>query len=335
MIQIQPTIRDYLSAMESQNSINVAELLGGNPISKNGKLLRFAGGFCVVFPYCVNNKKYAIRCWHSSLSHAKERIKLISEAIEKLNLPYFVHFRYIDNAIYTEQGPQPIVLMDWVDAKPIKDYMKDCLYEPNKLILLADKFLEMVKLLHKNNISHGDLQHGNILVTENGNIVLVDYDSIFVPALRGWNDEIKGLPGYQHPSRAKSKYASEKLDYFSELIIYISIKALAYKPSLWHIAKMDNSETMLFSAKDIDSAGNSFMFSELKNVPSIAPLVDKLIAYTKCQSIEELSPLENVVKSPIDILSEKWRNCTPLPRSKPNCKSQLTHDEIDCISSKW
>lgn len=333
MAKTLPTIRDYISAIENSKTINVAELLGGIPITKNGKLLRYSGGFCIVFPYNVMGKKYAIRCWHANLSHAKDRIKLIAEDLNKIKLPYFVNFKYVESAINTIQGVQPIVLMDWVEAQPIKEYIKDCLGETSKLKDLARNFLEMVKVLHQNNIAHGDLQHGNVLVKPSGDIVLVDYDSMYVPALNGWNDEIKGLPGYQHPGRIKNKYLSEKIDYFSELVIYISIIALSHNPQLWDKTKMADSDTMLFSEKDIESRGSSPIFAELKKELELIPLINKLIDFMQCQTIDEILPLEDAIKSPVDRIVEKWRIYTPPAPIHSKCK--LTDEDMENITSKW
>ena len=63
-------------------------------------------------------------------------------------------------------------------------------------------------------------------------LYLVDYDSFYCSDLKGEQDIVKGLVDYQHPSRQENKYVSEKLDYFSELIIYLSILAIAESPSL-------------------------------------------------------------------------------------------------------
>ena len=210
-----PDPRDYIISIDNPLLIKAEDLQGGNPIKKNGKLIRYTGGFCIVFPYEVLGNKYAVRCWKAAISDAKERTKLIAESIEKISLPYFVKFKYVDNGIVTPQGMQPIVLMDWVNAKTLKEYIKDNLYDKNKLNVLSDNFLQMVKDLHENNIAHGDLQHGNILVKNDGNLVLVDYDSMFVPTLDGWKDEIKGLIGYQHPARWSNKTVTAKLDYWT------------------------------------------------------------------------------------------------------------------------
>ena len=95
----------------------------------------------------------------------------------------------------------------------------------------------MAKTLHTHQISHGDLQDGNILLKLNGTdveIKLIDYDSLFVPSLGGYPDSIVGLPEFQHPHRmAGGGTANAKVDYFSELVIYLSFRSLAEKPALW------------------------------------------------------------------------------------------------------
>ena len=76
----------------------------------------------------------------------------------------------------------------------------------------------MAKELHAAGVSHGDLQHGNIMVNADGSLILVDYDSMYVPSLEGYADEIKGLVGYQHPARWENCKCSPKADYFSEKV---------------------------------------------------------------------------------------------------------------------
>ena len=54
-----------------------------------------------------------------------------------------------------------------------------------------------------------------------------------VPALAGWAITSTGLPCYQHPRRGESGLATVRDDYFSELVIYLSLLAVAENPNLW------------------------------------------------------------------------------------------------------
>lgn len=108
--------------------------------------------------------------------------------------------------------------MEWVDGINFKRFVANNIKNPIHIRNFAENFLEMVKILHQNNVSHGDLQHGNIMVRKNGDICLVDYDSLYVPRLINEKDSIKGLPGYQHPNRNKLTQLSPKSDYFQNLL---------------------------------------------------------------------------------------------------------------------
>jgi len=326
---ILPDPRDYITSIENPQLVKAKELQGGTPVRDKGKLIRYTGGFCIVFPYEVSGHKYAVRCWKAAVANAKERTRLIAETLGNLSLPYFVEFKYIDNGIATPQGIQPVVLMDWVNAKSLKEYIQANLYDSETLIKLAANFKQMVSDLHKHNLSHGDLQHGNILVRDDGSLVLVDYDSMYVPALDGWSDEIKGLLGYQHPARWSNENVSFKADYFSEKVIYISILALVQIPRLWDDLQIEDNETLLFSTEDIESKGNSPIFSLLRNIPGLHTIVENLIMDLQKSSIDELQPLEDVLISPTEVIFQDWKNYTP-----PIRKTYMPED-VENITSKW
>lgn len=312
-----PSIDDYITSISTPQLIIAEELKGGECVKFNGyDVERYTGGFCVVFPFNCRNGKVAVRCWHAQLDNIQRRTKLISEELESLDLPYFVKFKYVDKGIATSEGIEPIVIMDWVKASPFKDYIEEHLNDKQALRSLNANFLEMVKCLHSHNISHGDLQHGNILVKADGTLVLVDYDSMYVPNIDGFDDEVKGLEGYQHESRWTNQKATPKADYFSELVIYLSINALIEVPELWNQLKMGDSETMLFSGKDIKSKGSAPIFQLLRKYPSLAPLTDKLIDFMNRETLEELEPLEDClipkIQKVTESLSIKWNDTSKM-----------------------
>ena len=292
-----PSLEDYEIAIDTAQLIKAKELTGGYPEKYGDNLVMYVGGFCVVFPYNVEYKKYAVRCWFVNVTNAKRRTRLISEELQRICLPYFVGFDYIEDALATNEGMQPIVLMDWVDAHPLKEYISANIGSSVKLRQLAENFKKMVADLHENNISHGDLQHGNIMVSDKGEIVLVDYDSMYVPALDGFEDEIKGLEGYQHPARWSNDKISPKADYFSELVIYTSLLALAKIPQLWIDLDIENTETLLFSADDIKSCGNAPIFKVLETDKELKILSVAIKEALTHDSIDELRPLEEAVIS--------------------------------------
>lgn len=294
-----PSCMDYEVAINEPRLIKCSKLRNGQ-VEKNamGTTINYVGGFCIVFPfYKSNGEKIAVRCWIANVDNAQDRTRKIAEGLKRINLPYFVNFEYEPEGLATNSGVQPIVLMDWIAADSLKDYIGKNIQNSDKLKQLAESFKKMVADLHNGHISHGDLQHGNILVRDDGSLVLVDYDSMYVPGLQRYKDDIKGLAGYQHPARWDNDFMTEKADYFSELIIYTSIMTLSYYPVLWNELNMKDTETLLFSAEDIKSKGSSDIFKKLDTHPELKNLSEAIRKALKCNSLEELKPLESATTS--------------------------------------
>ena len=330
-------IEDYSAAIVVPQMVKAPELQGGHPVQKNGRLLRYAGGFCVVYPYETARRKYAVRCWHTSVDTVQQYQKTIADRIKGFDLPYFVDYKYCENAILTAKGLQPVILMDWVDAKPMKKYIADNLSRPSALESLARAFLEMTRELHEQGISHGDLQHGNILVRPDGSLVLVDYDSLYVLGMDGIPDDIKGLQGYQHPARIHQRYRSAYSDFFSELVIYTSIRTLAKHPGLWNKYSLADTETMLFTEKDIQSGGTSEIFRLIESDRDIRYLGRAIKDALRQPSLDRLVPLQDIVKgqadSVVENLSKQWLSQTYQPsalQSNIDIFNQLAE-----IASRW
>lgn len=326
-----PSIPDYSDYIKTPALVHPSVLQGGHPIEKGARLIKYSGGFCVVFPYQTAAKKYAVRCWHAEVADARHRTQIIAEALKKSNLPYFVGFEFYEDGIMTPLGMQPVVVMDWVEAQSLKKFLAEHIMESVVINEIAENFKKMVADLHANHFSHGDLQHGNIMVKPDHSLVLVDYDSMYVPDLNGMSDDIKGLVGYQHEARWNNKFVSEKADYFSELIIYLSLKALAKIPDLWKDLNIEDTETLLFSGEDIQSHGQSNIFRLLKTDSELGVLTDKLCEFMSKSSIDELSPLEEVIVSRCDSISAKWQN----GNGYVGANNQGTVVDSQQISDRW
>jgi serine/threonine protein kinase len=298
-----------LSINDITNSITVPALILDKEL-KNvvfeytnlGLPIKYVGGFSVVFPAYVGSKKYAFRCWHADIGNLQDRYKAIDKYLNNLKLPYFCDFKYVEKGIIVNGVAYPTTRMDWINGLPIKKYLKNNISKPSVINDLSKKFIQMVHDLHVNRISHGDLQHGNILVTPHGEIRLVDYDSIFIPDLKNESDDIKGLAGYQHPSRKKNFKLSPKSDYFSELIIYLSIIALSKNPDLFLKYDIENTECMLFTPEDFKDLENAKIYSELKGLDDeIGALLEVLKSYLKTDSIENLEDFESLLVKVIEV----------------------------------
>lgn len=328
-----PSCEDYITSIEVPKLIKAVELKNGKVVSFNGSPIMYAGGFCVVFPFVLSSsKKVAVRCWTAHVPDADKRSNTIASQLKQSGLPYFVEFNYISQGIATSYGIFPIVIMDWVDASPLKEYVSKHIYDSKQIFNLANQFKLMVSDLHRANFSHGDLQHGNIMVTNEGKIILVDYDSMFVPGLENVSDEIKGLAGYQHPGRTKLKNLSPKSDFFSELIIYTSLVALAKHPKFWYQFNIADTETLLFTQEDLNSHNRSAIFRELKKDTDLKSLIEAIEIALRQPNVEDLLPLEEALIPEstriVDSLQYKWGK-------KPITTKEEPHIDTDTLSKKW
>ena len=312
-----PSRTDYTQAVRDFPHISMLDptLKGGMPKrGSDNHLIYDSGNFSIVFPIEAESRTYALRCWIRDVGDVETRYQEISSYLNKsrmFHVPYFVDFEYVPEGILVNGTSYPITRMEWAKGETLRDFIEGNLQNPRLLKTVATTFRKMVATLHTHQISHGDLQDGNILLKPNGadvEIKLIDYDSVFVPSLRGQPDTIIGLPEYQHPQReAGAGDAREKVDYFSELVIYLSFVALAEKPELWGQFGGRTEKGLLFTAEDLRNPDESEVFRELENLsPNVRQLASKLKEFCTKPSIDQLEPLEAVV--PIaDFLASVWK----------------------------
>ncbi|MEK0181776.1 DUF1036 domain-containing protein [Microcoleus anatoxicus] len=196
--------------------------------------------------------------------------------------------------------------MEWAEGKDLRTFIRDNLNNKNKLDLLAQAWVKLSKDLADNGIAHGDLQHGNITVDDsNGvNLKLIDYDSLYFSVDgNGIIDEIKGLDGYQHKLRKKLQNQCIQIDFFPQLVIYLSIVAIAENPQLWSNYNLDNTERLLFSVPDFQNPDRAQVFQVLSQLsPNIARLADELKKICKLTDFSKIPSLDTVLTPPVT----KW-----------------------------
>lgn len=294
--------QDILTAIKNLDVfLKVPALKGAKArINKNGNPFVYVGGFNMVFQLTHKSKKWAFRVWHVPMGENEERYFKISKYLTSKKLPYFAEFIYDEKGILINGELVDTIRMEWVDGFLFKEYIEINLNNKLALTSLAENFLKMCQDLRDNQISHGDLQEGNILVTKSGEIKLVDYDSICIPEIEGQKEFVTGLKGYQHPSRFKGGKASLKADYFSELVIYISILAIAEKPELWTKYQVKDTQYLLFSETDFEDLENSAIYKDLFGLSlKIDRLIAIILEYLQTELYTDLKPFPVYLKPPI------------------------------------
>lgn len=263
-------------------------------LTKHGRLWGISGGQCRVYKIITKNgQTKALRFWKDLMNEAETRCQAISNYIAQNPSPYFLNFEFIPNAFRYKGEVYPVILMDWCSASGLKSYVKKHLTDIGGLRLLQNNFLQLIQNMHQREISHGDLHHDNIRVYDDGKLMLIDYDSLYVPELNGMPDNCLGYAGYQLPlARESNSTLSSKTDYFSELIIYLSIEALIEKQSLWSELDMENQDqSFMIQPNEFGNFKQSVAYQKIKTLGGNVPILLKILCkYLRKNNLNELIP---------------------------------------------
>ncbi|MCG8586265.1 MAG: AarF/UbiB family protein, partial [Pirellulales bacterium] len=243
----------------------------------------WSGKFATVFHGTLpNERSLAIRIFNGRSDERRERYAAISDYLAMRNLSSLVSFDYVDNGIRCPTNGKwyPVIRMEWVQGETLFGWLAiQCAKRNTREIeSLAGRWLALIAELSEHGIAHGDLQHGNIMVTDTGEIRLVDYDSMCVPELVGRPNLEIGVDPYQHPNRDTSTALSLEIDRFSALMILLVLRALAAAPDLWKkYVESADYDKLLFRGTDLHRPNSSLLSQELFLSPD--PSVRKLLAH--------------------------------------------------------
>lgn len=259
-----PSPQDYSEAVQAPVSSFIDEELrhGSIFVDAMGLPKPVCGAFASVYRMRSGASDYAVRCFLRNTADQERRYGLVTEFVQADDLPYTVAFDFQREGIKVNSDWFPLLKMDWVTGLTLDYYLAVNFRDSSLMSELARKFLTMSQSLRSNGIAHGDLQHGNVIVSE-GELRLVDYDGMFVPGMSGLLASELGHRNYQHPNRSENHFGAY-LDNFSDWVIYASIKALALDPSLFSKFHFGD-DSLLFKREDFLAPEESLVFRTLEN----------------------------------------------------------------------
>jgi hypothetical protein len=281
-----PTPQDYNEAIQNPSlCFHDADLKAGSiECNALGLPKSASGAFASVFKLTTADGPWAIRCFLRFLTEQTDRYKKISQFVLFDNLECTVDFHYIEKGILVRGAWYPILKMRWIHGETLDLYIQKHHKDAARMSKLVDEFYDLVIQLENADIAHGDLQHGNILVTADG-LRLVDYDALFVPALSGLRCLEFGHPNYQHPLRSPHHF-DPTVDNFSTWLIHASLLAIRIDPSLF-TTHLGGDESILFKRKDLASPETSPLFKALlehesEEIKNIAQILIRMLWANPC-----------------------------------------------------
>lgn len=249
-----PSISEYIEALnfapEVFNKYNTLTPV----LDASGKMIFASGNFSVVFKMiCKSSKKYyAFKVFHRYQKDRFESYWTIRKYLNNNESLYLVHYDFCLNEVEIDGSEYPAVIMEWIEGYTLGKYLEELIQVKNKnaIYQLACNFDKMSLWLLEQPFAHGDLKTDNILIDDNGNLRLIDYDGIFTPEMTGQLARENGSAGFRHPGRIPAYFGSW-IDDFSILLISFSLHALAVNPDLAYNKNLGDG--LIFSEQDMSN----------------------------------------------------------------------------------
>src|SRR5215471_15578331 len=263
-----PQITEYLEAVQHPAQAFIDLDLKQGSVAENslGLPLVMSGGFALTYAVTTPRRKCAVRCFHREIPAIRQKYDAISKVLRSLANGWFVDFDFQQSGINVRQRVFPIVRMDWVEGDTLGVWLDKHFDDPRALAKARGDFAAITRFLEQKGIAHGDIQNGNVMVT-NGKIKLIDYDGMFVPGLRADDASETGHKHFQHPQRRASGFGP-KMDRFSFIVLDLSLQAVIEDRSLYRKFR-EGGETIIFKANDFADPTNSEIFRRLLAMPKL------------------------------------------------------------------
>ena len=264
-----PLMSEYVSAIQDASD-NLDELAHLVPVLDNhGEPYRSSGAFAVVFKMKdeQTGKCYALKCFTEEQEGRAEAYRQIADELEFVDSSYITSVKYLDKEIFVdsscEEDEFPVLLMDWIDGETMENYIAENYQDNYAMAMLCYRFCKMAAWLRSQPFAHGDIKPDNIIVRPDGNLTLVDYDGMFVPAMKGQKSPTIGTKDFSHPLRTVDDF-DETIDDFALASIALSLKAISMNSKL--LDTYGASDRLLFLENDYHNPSNSKAISALQEL---------------------------------------------------------------------
>ncbi len=264
-----PLISEYLAAIREAKD-NLDKLSHLVPVlDKYGEPYRSSGAFAVVFKMKdeQTGKCYALKCFTEEQEGRAEAYRQIAEELEFVDSSYITSVKYLEKELFVDSNCEdeefPVLLMDWIEGETMETYIAANYTDTHAMSMLCYRFCKMAAWLRSQSFAHGDIKPDNIMVRPDGTLTLVDYDGMFVPAMKGQKSPTIGTKDFSHPLRTIDDF-DETIDDFALASIALSLKAISLNPSL--LDEYGASDRLLFSAADYLDLSKSETFTALQGL---------------------------------------------------------------------
>lgn len=287
-----PLISEYVAAIRDAKE-NLDELAYLEPVLDNhGEPYRSSGAFAVVFKMKdpKTGRNYALKCFTDEQEGRSEAYRQIAEELDFVDSTYITAVKYLEQELFVDSNCNdevfPVLLMDWVDGETMETYVADHYADSHAMAMLCYRFCKMAGWLRSQSFAHGDIKPDNIMVRPDGTLTLVDYDGMYVAAMRGRKSPTIGTKDFAHPLRTVDDF-DETIDDFALAVIALSLKAISLDPSLY--TTYGASDRLLFAASDFLDLSKSKVLAALQSLLADEELKTLLSMFLMASAKKNLS----------------------------------------------
>ncbi len=267
-------------------------------LDKDGEPYYSGGASSVVFKMKdeQTGKCYALKCFTEEQEGRAEAYRLIEEELKFVDSPHITSVKYLEKELFvdsdSEDNEHSVLLMDWIEGKTMEAYINAYFMDGHAMAMLYYQFCKMVDWLRSQSFAHGDIRLDNIIVRPNGTLTLVDYDDMFLPAMKGRKSPTISTKNLPHPLRTIDDFG-ETTDDFALVSIALSLKAISLDSSL--LQNYGASDRLLFAP---------FEYFDLSMRNNFAPLQDLLNAAEDEFGVKYSKDWKRLLKAPQNLEGE-------------------------------
>jgi eukaryotic-like serine/threonine-protein kinase len=140
-----------------------------------------------------------------------------AQAVASLNHPSIVAV-YDTGEDIAAGFPVPYIVMEFVDGRTIRDLLRDGhLLLPERSLEIIDGLLRALDYSHQAGIVHRDIKPGNVMVTRNGDVKVMDFGlaRILSSAQDEPTGQVIGTAQYLSPEQARGERVDSRTDLYS------------------------------------------------------------------------------------------------------------------------
>lgn len=255
-----PLIREYIDSLTQPT--HLFRTLSNFEVVRDvyGEPFFISGGNSVIFKVIIDGKLCALKCFTRQISELNSVMRYISD----IKSTIVCDVKYLPEEIYVYDNGvtgnwYDVALMSWSEGRTLEFEMRKAIHQGDsvKLASLANNFDKLAVELLDQEWAHGDIKPENIMVLESGDMILIDFESLYAPTLVPRNQI--GTPYFQHPLRDENFY-NKHIDDYPIALISSLLHALSLDISL--MGKHKNQDNLILIPCDI-IAGESECYSAI------------------------------------------------------------------------